>query len=220
MKTVIFIDGENLHFSLKGMNLKEKEINWTKFLNGCLAPEDVLIRAYWYQAEKIHHTSTNPEMAARVANRITNQTGKKAEAEAVLRKANDWKKTQLDQYQRKLDFYDNLSIKYPEIEMVRKGILKIDPFKEKYLGEKGLDVALAIGMVERQEYCDKVILISGDIDYAEAIRFIKNKLKQVHIVRLFKGEPPTNKSVSKKLRELADKVIDLYETEIKESMRA
>ena len=100
--------------------------------------------------------------------------------------------------------------------MVRKGVVRIDPFKQNFLGEKGLDVALAVHMIKFHDKCDKIILVSGDLDYAEAIQFIKDNLKKVHIVRLFQGQPPVNKSVSRTLMALADKVIDLYETEIRQ----
>lgn len=33
------------------------------------------------------------------------------------------------------------------IEMVRKGIVRIDAFKQEYLGEKGVDVALAVNII-------------------------------------------------------------------------
>jgi len=113
-----------------------------------------------------------------------------------------------------------MSIKYPVIEMVRKGLIKIDPFKELYLGEKGIDVALAVNMIKFHEKCDKTMLISGDLGYAEAIQFIKDNLKTVHIVRLFRGDPPVNRNISRVLLALADKVIDLYEPDIKKSCLA
>ncbi len=220
MRTVIFIDGENLHYSLKDMKLMERDIHWSNFLQHCLSPGDSLIRAYWYQAAKLNNPRVHPERARKFINQSLNAPdgNSETEIEQFIQEANVWKEEQERKYKRKLAYYDNLSIQFPKIEMVRRGIVKIDPFQKKYIGEKGLDVALAIGMVERQEYCDKVILISGDLDYAEVIRFVKDRLKQVHIVRLCRGEPPTNRSVAKHLRELADKVIDLYETEIRNSM--
>lgn len=139
---------------------------------------------------------------------------------AAMARASRWKDGRDKRYKTKLRFYDNLSVRYPQIEMVRAGILKIDPFLEKDIGEKGLDVSLAIGMVKSQEHCDKIILVSGDMDYAAAMKFVKDKMKRVHIVRLFKGEPPKNKNVSRKLIELADKVVDVYESDIKSKMRA
>ncbi|MBI5438302.1 MAG: NYN domain-containing protein [Nitrosomonadales bacterium] len=72
-------------------------------------------------------------------------------------------------------------------------------------------------MIKYHEKCDKLILVSGDLDYAEAVQFVKDNLKKVHIVRFFRGSPPINKSVSRTLMALADKVIDVYEKEIKDS---
>jgi hypothetical protein len=56
---------------------------------------------------------------------------------------------------------------------------------------------------------------SGDYDYAEAINYVKNNMTKVHIVKLHKGFPPKNRSMSRDLSDLADKVIDLYEADIR-----
>ena len=63
--------------------------------------------------------------------------------------------------------------------------------------------------------CDKIILVSGDYDYAEAIRFVKDRMMKIHIVKFHKGEPPENKYTSKELAFLADHLIDIYESEIR-----
>ena len=61
----------------------------------------------------------------------------------------------------------------------------------------------------------EIILVSGDFDYAEAIKFVKNNMTKIHLVKLHKGVPPKNRSVSRDLAVLADKVIDVYESELK-----
>lgn len=63
--------------------------------------------------------------------------------------------------------------------------------------------------------CEKIILISGDYDYVEAIKFVKNNMTKIHIVKIHKGHPPKNRSVSRDLAILADRVIDVYENEFK-----
>lgn len=221
MKTVIFIDGENLHHSIKSMNLQEKDIDWTKFLHACLDDGDDLIRAYWYQAAQTSDPAIHNARARKFIEQVPNQstTITEEKVKSVMKKAEAWKDARNKQYKTKLNFYDNLAVQFSEIEMVRTGLLKIDPFQQKDIGEKGLDVSLAIGMVKSQEYCDKLILVSGDFDYAAAIKFVKDKMKRVHIVRLFKGKPPKNRNVSRKLLELADKVVDIFESDIKNKMR-
>lgn len=46
MKTVIFVDGENLRYGLQEMDLQEKNVDWTRFFRECLDDGDDLIRAY------------------------------------------------------------------------------------------------------------------------------------------------------------------------------
>jgi len=113
--------------------------------------------------------------------------------------------------------YDDLCLIYRNIEMVKSGIIKVDPFNQQYIGEKGVDIALAVKMIALsvEKKCDKIILISGDYDYAEAIKYVKNNMTKIHIVKIHKGNPPQNKSVSRDLAILADGIIDVYETEVR-----
>ena len=113
--------------------------------------------------------------------------------------------------------YDQLCLDYGNIEFVKTGIVKVDPFLQTYVGEKGVDISLAVKMISLsvQSKCEKIILISGDYDYAEAIKFVKDNMTKIDIVKLHKGHPPINRSVSRDLAVLADRVIDVYETDIK-----
>ncbi|TXT21766.1 MAG: hypothetical protein FD134_2572, partial [Gallionellaceae bacterium] len=217
-KALVFVDGQNLFYSLKNMGLTESQIQWDSLFSSLVDENDELIRVYWYQPQKL----TNPELTFDKAMRFTgkNYPGKpplelEEIAKRELERARAWSQEQSQKYNKQLHRYDEMSIKYPVVEMVRKGIVRIDAFKQEYLGEKGVDVALAVNMIKFHEKCDKLILISGDLDYAEAIQFVKDNLKKVHLVRFFRGSPPINKSVSRTLMALADKVIDLYEEEIK-----
>ncbi|NJM93729.1 MAG: NYN domain-containing protein [Cytophagales bacterium] len=87
---------------------------------------------------------------------------------------------------------------------------------KEYIGEKGVDIALAVKMIALsvEKKCDKIILISGDYDYTEAIRFVKNNMTKIHIVKFHKGFPPKNKNMSRDLSVLADKVLDVFESDL------
>lgn len=217
-KTLIFVDGQNLFYALRDMGIYEREINWSAFLRNLLMDDDELVRTYWYQAQKL----SQPRFLIDRARRIVSQENPALEgdleeqAENIIKRAHGWYDDRVKKYERQLHRYDELAIEYSEIEMVRRGIIKVDPFKELYLGEKGIDVALAVHMIKFHGKCDKIILLSGDLDYAEAVQFIKDNLKTVHVVRLFKGQPPVNRNISRTLMALADKVIDVYESEIRE----
>lgn len=219
-KTLVFVDGQNLFYSLKNINLTESQINWDSLFSALIEANDELIRVYWYQPQKLSTPHLTIEKARRFIEK-DNQGKSSGELDAIakdaLKQAHSWSEDQAQKYQKQLHRYDEMSIKYPMIEMVRKGIVRIDAFKQEYLGEKGVDVALAVNMIKYHEKCDKLILVSGDLDYAEAVQFVKDNLKKVHIVRFFRGSPPINKSVSRTLMALADKVIDVYEKEIKDS---
>jgi len=201
------------------MELKVGQVHWGNFFDSCLEAKDQLIRAYWYQAERINRPRIDEISARRVALRERPGLSKKemdAHVESREKDALKWWDQASKKYRKQLDFYDHLSRDFPQIEMVRRGLIKVDPFNERFLTEKGVDVALAVGMMRHQKNCDKIILISGDMDYGEAVRLVKDEMKIVHIVRLFIGEPPRNKNLSKDFATLADRVIDMYESVIKE----
>lgn len=200
------------------MNIQEKEIDWGEFLNRCLKEGDELIRAYWYQAEKLSYAKVDFNKARRIIegeHTEKTSTEKNKEAQKLVQKSEDWCKRQTESYAKQLHRYDEMSIEYPVIEMVRKGLIKIDPFKQTYLGEKGLDVAIAVHMVKFHKKCDKIILISGDLDYAEAIQYIKDELKIIHLVRLVRNQ--SSISTARMLLSLADDVINIDESEIRAS---
>lgn len=130
-----------------------------------------------------------------------------------------WINEEKHKFYRIEDYYDQLSLEFGDIEVVKNGFVKIDPFKQVYIGEKGVEIALAVKMISLsvENQCDKIILISGDYDYAEAIKYVKNKMTKIHLVKIQKGFPPKNKSVSRELAILADKVIDIYESDIRKN---
>jgi uncharacterized LabA/DUF88 family protein len=113
--------------------------------------------------------------------------------------------------------YDQLCLDNNDIEIVKRGIVKVNPYTQEYTGEKGVDIALAVKMISLsiEKKCDKIILVSGDYDYAEAISYVKNNMTKVNIVKLHKGFPPKNRNMSRDLSVLADKIIDLFEADIK-----
>jgi uncharacterized LabA/DUF88 family protein len=113
--------------------------------------------------------------------------------------------------------YDQLCLENSDIEIIKKGMVKVNPFKKEYTSEKGVDIALAVKMISLsvEKRCDKIILISGDYDYVEAISYVKNNMTKIHIVKIHRGYPPRNKNMSRDLSVMADKVIDIYEADIK-----
>ena len=230
-KVVILVDGQNLFYSLKELDLMERDIDWTLLFKSLLESNDELIRAYWFRPQKIlegyytainirnmlctkkykHHWDNfrnNPSLVpAAISEAI------EAEAKSI----EEWMKSARENFSNIEYNYDELQLKYENVEMVKSGVVKIDPFKKQYVGEKGVDIALAVKMIALSvnNMCDKIILISGDYDYGEAIKFVKDRMTKMHIVKIHKGYPPRNKSLSRELAVLADKIIDVYESDIR-----
>jgi len=230
---IILIDGQNLYYGLKDLSLNEWDISWDKLFNSLLTPGDKLIRTYWFRPQKIldtyftsHHIRSNicyKKFNGYIAAYNQDSTTVPAhiitqiETEADI--TEKWLKEVKEKFSKSEYKYDQISMDFDDIEVVKTGVVKIDPYKQLILGEKGVDISLAVKMIALsvQKKCDKIILISGDYDYAEAIRFVKDNMTKIHLVKLHKGHPPKNKSVSRDLAILADKVLDLYESDIKTS---
>lgn len=232
-RVVILIDGQNLFYGLKYLNILERNVNWDVFFKYILSDNDELIRTYWFRPQKIldsYFTHENIEnqvvykefnehyedyknssgnIPEEITNAIQNRIGK----------IEEWLKCEKTRFSQIEYNYDQISMEYEDIEIVKTGVVKINPFLMTYTGEKGVDISLAVKMISLslEGKCDKIILFSGDFDYAEAVKFVKNNMTKIHILKLHKGYPPKNRSVSRDLAVLADKVIDVYESEIREN---
>jgi uncharacterized LabA/DUF88 family protein len=232
-KVVVLVDGQNLYYTLKDLSLIEKDIKWNDFFNHLLEPDDELIRAYWFRAQKIldtHYTHQHIEnfiVRRSFKSHYENyKNNKSAIPQNILEKINyeisiveNWLKEEKTRFSAIEYNYDQICLENDSIEIVKKGVLKINPYKQGYIGEKGVDIALAVKMISLsvEKKCDKIILVSGDYDYAEAIQYVKNNMTKINIVKIHKGIPPRNQSVSRDLAVLADKVINIYESDIKDN---
>ena len=231
-KVVVLVDGQNLYYNLHEMGVLEKDIDWTTLFSNIIDSGDELIRAYWFRPAKILETFFTEEKIVRTIvykkfkTHLDNYKQGKMDKvpKNVQEQVENEKKsalTWIGKQKRKfadLEFaYDQLCLVYDDIEMVKTGVVKIDPFKQIYLGEKGVDISLAVKMISLsvQNKCDKIILVSGDYDYSEAVRFVKDNMTKINVVKFHKGYPPKSKSMSRDLSILADKVIDVYEADLK-----
>ena len=230
-KAIILVDGQNLYYGLKDLGINEKAVLWEKLFHSLLSPDDELIRTYWFRPQRIldtYHSSYNirhsicnkrfnNHLAAFNINPESLPPSVLEDIENEAIEVEGWLREQKDKFSRSEFKYDQISLEFGDIEIVKTGVLKIDPFKKVILGEKGVDISLAVKMISLSvdKRCDKIILVSGDYDYAEAIKFVKNNMTKIHLVKFHKGYPPKNKSVSRDLAILADKVLDVYESDLR-----
>ena len=233
---VILVDGQNLYYSLQEMKIVERDVDWTALFKSIIDNGDELIRAYWFRPAKIldtYYTDTNIKCSIVYKKYRTHLENFKkgdfsqipphvqADIESEYQKVSNWIKKQKEKFSNIEFAYDQLCLDHDNIEMVKTGVVKIDPYKQTYVGEKGVDISLAVKMISLSvgKKCDKIILVSGDYDYAEAIRFVKDNMTKINVVKFHKGYPPRNRSMSRDLSVLADKVIDVYEADLKSTYK-
>lgn len=174
------------HTALKSAFLRDKEI-----------------RDYWMSVEG----KANPGLAS-----------SKVEDKAWVACFNDFK----DWYEKKQsilkgmrDFHQAVRFNTDLIDVCENGHWKVN-FLHKWVEEKGLDTSLAVDMVALQDNYDVAVVVSGDADSIPSIRHLKNRNKHIAAVEFISGSPPENKgrSFSSRLKEHADFVIRIFETEL------
>ena len=72
------------------------------------------------------------------------------------------------------------------------------------LGEKGVDVGIAVDMIAKMPHYDAAILVSGDADFLPAVGYLKDNLKYVYQFSVAKGVPPSIQYLSPYLRGKVD----------------
>jgi uncharacterized LabA/DUF88 family protein len=112
-------------------------------------------------------------------------------------------------------FHQAIRIGTDLIDVIERGHWKVN-FLHKWVEEKGLDTSLAVDMVALQDNYDVAIVVSGDADSIPSIEHMKGRNKHIAALEFIGGSPPENKgrTFSSRLREHADFVIRLYETEL------
>ena len=112
-------------------------------------------------------------------------------------------------------FHQGIRIRTNLIDVYEHGHWKVN-FLHKWVEEKGLDTSLAVDMVALQDNYDVAVVMSGDADNIPSIRHMKGRGKHIAAVEFVNGSPPESKgrSFSSRLKEHADFVIQIYETEL------
>jgi uncharacterized LabA/DUF88 family protein len=127
----------------------------------------------------------------------------------------NWYETKLEILEGMRRFHQGVRINTDLIDVLEQGHWKVN-FLHKLLEEKGLDTALAVDMVAMEDNYDVGVVVSGDADCIPSIKHLKSRDKHIAAVEFVNGSPPENKgrSFSSRLREHADFVIRIYETEL------
>ena len=90
--------------------------------------------------------------------------------------------------------------------------MQVDSAMRQYVGEKGVDLALATKMISsgRQNSGGRILLMSGDYDYGEAIDLARTNGTKVHVVKIHEDPPEGIKTLPRAPVVIGDKEINLY----------
>ncbi|MBI2378660.1 MAG: NYN domain-containing protein [Deltaproteobacteria bacterium] len=219
-RVVIYIDGQNLRFKLQDIGLQEKDVNWGKLFSSLVPASHVLIRAYWYQAARIAPWEWKSHLA-----KYTPQGMTPAQFE---RAATDYYRNECERLEKIHQIvYERIERTYDSVEFRYSGVLKVEPTRVTVdssgqtqigtrVGEKGVDVALAVDLVRHAEHYDTAILITGDFDLVPAIQAVKDRLRRVIVVSVMKGTPPHHQGHARRLTSLCDQQIEIFESDLKD----
>ena len=206
--------------------LDEKHFLWRDLFLALLKRFDeatlldhTLVRAYWYNAETITPFQQNPLWTQRILHDYRSEFPELT-SPLIASMARSWwererdyfsttRSTVFESIQRRTDF---LEFKYVGQYVVRPfdvHRLYRDPdgklnYLGKRVGEKGVDIGIAVDMIAKVQDYDAGILISGDSDYMPAVAYIKDKLKYFYQFSLAKGIPPQVRHLSPWLRGIVD----------------
>ncbi len=210
---------------------------WREVTRQATASPAQLRRVYWYVVGSIDEWDLSlPQSQSALRNAflrdkevkdlwlgITGRTNPGLQAEKLEEKAwaacfNDFKgwyakkRSILEGMKR---FHQGVRSSTDLIDIIEGGHWKVD-FLHKWLDEKGLDTSLAVDMVALQDNYDVAIVLSGDADSIPSIKHLKERNKHVAAVEFVNGSPPEAKgrTFSTRLREHADFVLRVYETEL------
>jgi len=218
-RSVIFIDGQNLHKRLQGIQLQEKDIDWSGVFGYLLPPRGQLIRAYWYQPARVAAWEWTPFHAKHCPAGMV-----LADFQAQAQGFYAAERQRLEDLQKNV--YARLEEDFECVEFRYSGVLKLDPVGTwldkkgairvgRRVGEKGVDVALAVDLFRFSENYAHAILVSGDFDYVPAIQAVKDRLRSITIVPVMSGAPPSASGHARRLRGMSDFEKPLYETDLK-----
>lgn len=217
-------------------SLDEKHFLWEEFFRGVinkfnesLGLDHRLMRVYWYHADKMRPFENRPRLAENIVNDYKEKYPDLTKAK-VIELAKTWYGVEHDHFQLAKDqIYEGIQRKTPFVEFKYTGDYIVHPFTVTRLekdeddnfiywgtriGEKGVDVGIAVDMIAKMPHYDVAVLISGDADFIPAVCYLKEHLKNVYQFSLAKGVPPEIKYLSPWLIGVVDIFLCFSELEL------
>lgn len=235
LQTFAFRTGQNQ----REYRLDEKHFDWQPFFADLVAKFDntnvthSLMRVYWYNADDVTSWRERPAIVQKALQECQRrQPGTNLTDDELRRLAREWWERQRE-FVRKAreDVYPDIQQRVEYLEFCYTGIFKLAPFNihdfaqlpdgtYQYqgvrVGEKGVDLGIAVDMIAKMAGYDAAILLSGDADFMPVVRHLKDNLKRVYQFSVAKGVPPNVTYLSADLKVHVDALRYFHELELLE----
>lgn len=208
--------------------LEERHFDWKEFFAGVLAKfkeatgwEHQLLRVHWYWADSISPFPSESQrlyLAQQVVNQHNEISG--LTPQKVIDLARSWYTDERNYFERlKEEVFENIQRQTDFLEFRYVGQYQIHPLRAhrieqnsdgeiSYLGvqvgEKGVDIGIAVDMIAKMSNYDVAILVSGDADFLPVVGYLKDNLKYVYQFSVARGVPPSIQYLSPYLRGKVD----------------
>ncbi|MCE2501421.1 MAG: NYN domain-containing protein [Dehalococcoidia bacterium] len=140
--------------------------------------------------------------------------------ELVIQKAQDWyehefrrfhqlRKSVFEEIQQNTNFLEFKYVGQYVVQPFRPYRLEYDydgniNFQGTQVGEKGVDIGIAVDMISKMDSFDVAVLVSGDSDFFPVVRYLKDKLKYVYHFSVGRGVGQDTQYFSPALRGVVD----------------
>lgn len=241
-KVCIFVDGENLRFSICDLfpefdkfNYLPKDAKWADFFDWIAneaSSSAERIRAYWYVVKDIdfspyglHAAKSEPgrleamlcwdERNKRAIAAITDPQAKVTLVDSIVRDLEHQQQLMEKRFHGWITIQDTISSKHTAVEFRRAGSIRYDLFQKKLGSEKAVDVKLATDLIKLKDIYDIAIIVSGDQDYVPAVEAIKDYGKRVINVAFQKEDGRSLPGGAKRLGYATDWTIEVKHSDLK-----
>lgn len=217
--------------------LEEQHFDWASFFGevirkivGHTGLEHRLIRVYWYYPSQISPwerwwarslaakvVASHPEVPDLREDEVTNAAREwyDRERDYFVKVRNDV----LERIQRATDYLEFKYVGRYVVHPFTPHRISRDPDgRLRYLGtqvgEKGVDLGIAVDMMAKMPNYDAAVLVSGDSDFLPVVANLKDNLRYVYQFSLARGSPPSVQYLSPWLKGLVDCFIWMDEVEL------
>ncbi|MCC6124733.1 MAG: NYN domain-containing protein [Pirellulales bacterium] len=243
-KCCVFVDGENLRFSIVDLFRGEfeksdylpKKADWTALfdwlvqeLSNKLGKSVERLRAYWYGIDQIDFNPfvPLPKNDPIKLKKILERNEKYRKELACLKENKDKRLKEMaleceqeatrmkNRFEGWRRIQDGIAFSHKAIEFRRAGAIQYNLFTKQLGNEKAVDVKLATDMIVLRDIYDIALIVSGDQDYVPAVQVVKDFGKRVVNVAFKARNGKLLPGGARRLNQLTDMAIDISYEDIK-----